>query len=180
MDCIIRPARLEDATALAAIYAPYVLETAVTFEYEPPDATAFRRRMEAIQGRYPYLVAEQAGEVLGYAYAAPFHDRAAFAWVAEPSIYLRRDARGQGLGSALYARLEELLRSQGIVSLCALIADAPAEDAYITHASLRFHARQGFTELGRYPRCGYKFGRWYDLVWMEKALVSRTAASSAL
>ncbi|MCD8367576.1 MAG: N-acetyltransferase family protein [Clostridiales bacterium] len=172
MGYTIRAARPGDAAALAAIYAPYVLETAITFEYEPPDAAEFRRRMEAIQGRYPYLVAEKAGEVLGYAYAAPFHDRAAFAWVAEPSIYLRRDARGQGLGTALYARLEELLRGQGIVSLCALIADAEAEDEYITHASVRFHANRGFAELGRYPRCGYKFGRWYDLVWMGKALAS--------
>ncbi len=173
MGCTIRPAREEDAAALAAIYAPYVLETAVTFEYEPPDAGEFRRRMAAIQAKYPYLVAERDGEVLGYAYAAPFHDRAAFAWVAEPSIYLRRDVRGQGLGTALYARLEALLREQGVVSLCALIADAPEEDAYITHASVRFHARQGYGSLGRYPRCGYKFGRWYDLVWMGKELGER-------
>ena len=94
----LRPIREADAPALAAIYAPYVRETAITFEYEPPGAAEFRRRIAAIAPKYPYLVAERDGEVLGYAYTSPLRTRAAYGWTAETSIYLRRDLRGNGLG----------------------------------------------------------------------------------
>lgn len=173
MPPLIRSARPEDAEGLAEIYRPYVLETAITFEYEPPDGAEFRRRMAAVQTRYPYLVAEEAGVLLGYCYASPFHTRAACAWDAEVSIYLRGDARRRGLGRALYGALERRLTAQGVVSLCALIGDPEEEDSHLTHDSLRFHTCMGYRLLGRYPRCSYKFGRWYDLVWMAKELAPR-------
>ena len=113
----LRPVREADAPALAAIYAPYVRETAITFEYEPPDAGEFRRRLAAIAPKYPYLVAERDGEVLGYAYTSAFRTRAAYGWTVETSIYLRRDLRGNGLGQRFYHALEELSRAQGVRTL---------------------------------------------------------------
>lgn len=109
----LRPVREADAPALAAIYAPYVRETAITFEYEPPDAAEFRRRIAAIAPKYPYLVAERDGQVLGYAYTGPLRTRAAYGWTAETSIYLRRDLRGNGLGQRFYRALEELSPGPG-------------------------------------------------------------------
>ena len=111
----LRPVREADAPALAAIYAPYVRETAITFEYEPPDAAEFRRRIAAIAPKYPYLVAERDGEVLGYAYTSPLRTRAAYGWTAETSIYLRRDLRGNGLGQRFYHALEELSRAKEVL-----------------------------------------------------------------
>lgn len=120
---------------------------------------------------HPYLVAEAEGTLLGYAYAAPFHPRAAYQWAAETTIYLRQDQRGRGLGRALYQALERCLAAQHIQNLNACIADpAQAGDPYLTGASAAFHARLGYQLVGRFHKCGYKFGRWYDMVWMEKIL----------
>ncbi len=170
----IRFARPEDGEALAKIYAPYVRETAITFEYEPPDPEEFRRRMGAIQGRYPYLVAQEAGTILGYCYAAPFKGRAAFDWAAETSIYVRRDAHRQGLGKRLYTVLEDLLRAQGIRDMLACIALPEPEDEYLTLDSVRFHTALGFREIARFRDIGNKFGRWYSMVWMDKVLGKHT------
>ncbi len=170
----IRFARSEDGEALAEIYAPYVRETAITFEYDPPTAEEFRRRMAAIQGRYPYLVAQEAGVILGYCYAAPFKGRAAYDWAAETSIYVRRDAHRRGLGKRLYAVLEDLLRAQGIRDMLACIALPEPEDEYLTLDSLRFHAALGFREIARFRDIGNKFGRWYHMVWMDKVLGDHT------
>ena len=166
----IRFARPEDAEALAAIYAPYVLRTAITFEYEPPTAEEFRRRIEAVQRRYPYLAAEEDGELLGYCYASAFKGRAAYDWAAETSIYIRMDAHRRGLGTRLYAVLEDLLRAQGILDMLASIALPVREDEYLTLDSVRFHAALGFREVARFPDIGNKFGRWYSMVWMDKVL----------
>lgn len=173
MSITIRSARPEDADALAAIYRPYVTDTAITFETVPPDGDEFRRRMAEVQETFPYLVAEEDGELLGYCYAHPFHPRAAYGWDAEPSIYLRQDVRGRGLGKQLYTELARRLTAQGVVSLCALVADPEQEDEHLTHNSLRFHTAMGFTLIGRYPKCSYKFGRWYSMVWMAKDLAPR-------
>ena len=167
---IIRFARTEDAEALAAIYAPYVRETAITFEYEPPDGEEFRRRMEGIQRRYPYLAAEEDGVLLGYCYASAFKGRAAYDWAAETSIYVRRDLHRRGLGRRLYAVLEDLLRRQGILDMLASIALPEPPDEYLTLDSVRFHAALGFREIARFPDIGNKFGRWYSMVWMDKLL----------
>ena len=119
---------------------------------------------------YPYLVAEAAGEVLGYAYASPFHPRAAYQWAAESTVYLRRDCRGQGLGRRLYAALEGVLALQNVLNCNACIAVPEQEDETLTLASFRFHQGMGYRLVGQFHQVGYKFGRWYHMVWMEKAL----------
>ena len=166
----IRFARPEDAAELAEIYAPYVLHTAITFEYEPPTAEEFRRRIEAVQRRYPYLAAEEDGVLLGYCYASAFKGRAAYDWAAETSIYIRRDAHRRGLGRRLYAVLEDLLRAQGVLDMLASIALPEREDEHLTLDSVRFHAALGFREIARFPDIGNKFGSWYSMVWMDKVL----------
>ena len=167
---VIRPATVADAPALLSIYTHYILHTAVTFEIEPPTVEEFRGRIEKTLRRYPYLAAEEEGRVLGYAYAAPVKTRAAYDWSSEVSIYLDKDQRGRGVGKALYAVLFSQLRAMGIQNLYATICDTDREDPYLTKASPRFHEREGFTLVGRHSRCGYKFDRWYDLLWMEKLI----------
>ena len=167
----IRPAAPEDAPALLAIYAPYVRETAVTFEYEVPTPEEFAGRIHRTLERYPYLTAQSGGEVLGYACAGPFKERAAYDWSVETTIYLRQDQRGRGLGRALYQALERCLAAQHIQNLNACIADPAQEgDPYLTGASAAFHAGLGYQLAGRFHKCGYKFGRWYDVTWLEKSL----------
>lgn len=169
----IRPATLADAEILRDIYAPYVEETAVSFEYTVPTVAEFTERMKDIMKRYPYLVAEEAGEAVGYAYASPFHEREAYSWSAELTVYLRKDQRGRGRGRLLYEKLEQILRAQNITNLYACIAWPEQEDEYLTGASARFHERMGFRLAGMFHRCGYKFGRWYSMVWMEKEIGTR-------
>lgn len=167
-DCTIRIAGPEDAAALLAVYAPYVAETAVTFEYEVPSLETFTRRIIRTLERYPYLAAERDGELLGYAYAGPFKERAAYDWAVETTVYIRRDGRRQGVGRALYGALERCLAAQGILNLNACIACPEREDEYLTRSSVEFHRRLGYRPVGEFRQCGYKFGRWYNMVWMEK------------
>lgn len=170
-DSIIRVARADDAEALARIYAYYVEHTAITFEYEAPDAAEMNARREKILKHYPYLVAEQAGRVVGYAYAHEFYGRAAYACSVEASIYIASDARGQGLGRKLYAALERALRAMGVFNINACIAvPRTADDPYLTDGSLAFHKRLGYQMVGTFHQSGCKFGRWYDVAWMEKLL----------
>lgn len=166
----IRTAALDDAAALLAIYAPYVEQTAITFEYEVPSLEEFRGRIAHTLRRYPYLVAEENGEILGYAYTGPFGERAAYSWAVETSIYLRQDIRGRGLGKRLYQALEDVSRAQHMQSLYACIAYPDADDAHLSGNSVAFHAHLGYTTVGRFPHCGYKFGTWYNMTWMEKTL----------
>lgn len=166
----IRPATAEDTPALLAIYAYYVERTAVTFEWEAPSLEEFRERVAGTLRRYPYLAAVRGGEVLGYAYAGPFHARAAYGWAAEATVYLAPDQRGQGLGRRLYQALEGALAGMGVLNLYACVAVPEPEDQYLTLASARFHQRLGFAQVGMFHRCGYKFGRWYHMIWMEKLL----------
>ncbi len=166
----IRTAALDDAAALLAIYAPYVEQTAITFEYEVPSLEEFRGRIARTLRRYPYLVAEENGELLGYAYTGPFGERAAYSWAVETSIYLRQDVRGKGLGKRLYQELEDISRAQHVQSLYACIAYPDADDAHLTGNSVAFHTHLGYTTVGRFPHCGYKFGTWYNMAWMEKTL----------
>ena len=164
----VRDARPSDAGALLGIYTWYVRHTAVSFEYEPPTPEEFRQRMIRTTARYPWLVAEEAGGLLGYAYAGPFKGRAAYDWSCETTVYVAREARGRGVGRALYGALERALQSMGVRNLYACIAYPDPEDEYLTLTSPRFHARMGYAEAGRFRRCASKFGRWYDMVWMEK------------
>lgn len=166
----IRRADPADAERLLQIYAYYVEETAITFEYDVPSTDDFRSRIENTLKRYPYLVLEENGEILGYAYAGVFKDRAAYDRSCEVTIYLDREAKGRGFGRLLYEALEEELRCMGILNLYACIGVPIVEDEYLTRNSEEFHAHMGFAEVGKFHKCGYKFDRWYDMIWMEKMI----------
>ena len=177
-DIIIRKACLEDAADILAIYAPYVENTAISFEYEAPSLEEFRHRMRHHMEKYPYLVAEQNGKLLGYAYAAAFHPRKAFQWLAETSIYLAPQAQGLGLGRRLYEALEKALRDMHIIDMYAIVASPSQEDEYLTHHSEQFHLHLGFETVARLDNCGYKFGHWYHVLWMKKTLNERSHSPS--
>lgn len=164
----IRSATAEDASALRAIYAPYVEHTAVTFEYDVPTVEEFRQRIVDTVSHHPYLVAVEDGRAVGYAYAHQLGVRAAFQWAVETSIYIDARCRHHGIGRLLHDALEAALCRQGIRRMYAAIAYARTEDEYLTHDSIRFHTRLGYKEVGHFNQCGKKFGRWYDIVWMEK------------
>ncbi len=168
-DIRIRTAVPEDAEKLLEIYGPYVEKTAITFEYQIPSAEEFARRIRETLKRYPYLVAEREGEMTGYAYAGTFHDRAAYDWAVETSIYVARDQRKRGVGRRLHAALEMALREQGILNMNACVAcPRREEDPYLTRDSLEFHRHLGYRLVGEFFQCGYKFGRWYNMAWLEK------------
>ena len=167
-----RLATPDDAPALLAIYAPYVEQTAISFEYDVPSLEEFRRRIADFSRTYPYLIAEDtSGRALGYAYTHTFIPRAAYDRCAETTIYLSLESRHQGLGKRLYRALEDISRAQGIYNLYACIGEPQGEDdEYLTDNSIRFHEHLGFRRIGVFRRCGYKFGRWYDMSWAEKLL----------
>ncbi len=171
----IRTAQIEDARELLAVYAPYVEKTAVTFEYEVPSLAEFSERVRRTLEKYPYFIAECEGEIAGYAYAGSFHERAAYDWACEVSIYLRQDRKRQGIGRKLYDALEGTLKAQNIQNLYACIAYPDPEDEYLTRDSVRFHEHMGYHLIGEFHQCGYKFGRWYHMVWMEKHLGNHEA-----
>lgn len=166
----VRDATPDDAERILEIYAYYVENTAITFEYTTPTPDEFRERMRCTLRRYPYLVIERAGRILGYAYAGAFVGRAAYDWSSALTVYLDPDARGCGLGREIYEALEKRLRRMGVLNLYACIGYPETEDEYLTRNSAQFHAHLGFSEVGRFRRCGYKFGRWYDMIWMEKLI----------
>ncbi len=166
----IRPANIGDAKNILKIYAYYTENTAVSFEYTAPTLEEFRGRMERIKARYPYFVAEEDGKILGYCYAGPFVRRKAYDWSCELTIYLSPDQKGRGIGKKLYTALEEALIKMGITNMYACIGVPEKEDEYLNNNSMNFHAHMGFTEVGRFRNCGYKFGRWYHMIWMEKII----------
>lgn len=163
----IRVARVEDAPRLHEIYAPYARDTAITFEYEPPTLEEFRARIARTLERYPYLVAERDGRVVGYAYAGPFKARPAYDWAVETSIYVERSERRGGVGRSLHDALKMALGIQGILNMEACIATTEVEDERLTNDSARFHERMGYRLVGEFRACGFKFNRWYNMVWME-------------
>ena len=159
----IRLATLADAPAVAAIYRPYVTDSLVSFELEPPDHAAMADRMAKILGRLPWLVCEEDGVVLGYAYAGKYRERAAYQWSVETTVYLRPDCHRRGLGSALYTELFGLLVQQGYYTAYAGIALPNA-------ASVGLHESFGFEPVGIYRNAGFKFGAWHDVGWWQKPL----------
>ena len=175
---LLRAAAPEDAAALLAIYAPYVTDTAITFEYDVPSETEFAERIRRTLESYPYLVAERGGVCVGYAYAGAFKERAAYAWGVETSIYVRRTERRTGIGGKLYAALEEILRMQNVLNLNACIAVPAQPDRYLTRDSIAFHERCGYRFVGEFYDCGYQFGRWYNMAWMEKHIGAHTAQAA--
>lgn len=168
---MIRIAAEEDAESLLRIYAWYVENTAITFEYAVPSLEEFRSRIRHTLERYPYLVEENDdGEITGYVYAGAFKERAAYDWAVETSIYVARDTRRSGSGRRLYAALEKALLLQGICNAEACIAAPRGEDPFLTMDSIRFHEHLGYRMVGQFEKCAYKFGRWYDMVWMERLI----------
>jgi len=146
-----------DAGACAEVYAPYVLDTAISFEEQPPSAEEMARRMRAA---YVWLVAERDGAVAGYAYGGRFAQRAAYRWTAEVSVYVAASHHRTGVGRALYVELLERLRALGLWTLCAGVTQPNA-------ASDGLHSELGFTEVGVYRRVGFKHGRWQDVRWWQ-------------
>ena len=169
-DIRIRVATEDDAESLLAIYAPYVIKTAITFEYEVPTLEEFRGRIRHTLQKYPYLVAEQNGKILGYAYVGPFHDRAAYDWAVETSIYVDENLRHSGVSGRLNRALEAVCGAMGILNMEACIGVPEVEDEYLTRNSVEYHAHIGYRLVGEFYKCGYKFGRWYNMVWMEKMI----------
>jgi len=164
----IRTVSPDDAEELLKIYAPYVAETAVSFEIQIPTTEEFRGRIESTLKSYPYIAAVKDGRIAGYAYASAFHPRAAYSHCAEVTVYVSRDMRRCGYGKALYAALEDTLKKQNVLNACACIAYTDCEDAYLTNDSMKFHECMGYRVVGRFISCGRKFDRWYDMIWMEK------------
>ncbi len=165
---IIRAARATDAQELLEIYRPYVENTAISFEYEVPSTEEFEKRITDTLQKYPYIVAVQGEKIVGYAYAGVFKARKAYDWSVETSIYVKQDCQNMGIGKKLYAKLEEILKKQNILNLNACIAYTDAEDEYLTNNSMEFHAHMGYKLVGKFNKSGYKFGKWYDMIWMEK------------
>lgn len=163
-----------DAAKLVAIYAPYVLDTAVSFETEVPSVEEFAGRIRDISAKYPYIKAVENGEILGYAYAAAFKWRAAYDWSVESTIYLKEDQKRRGIGRVLYTALENSLRDMGILNMNACIGYPREEDPHLTMDSPLFHEKMGFQMVGKFNYSGCKFGRWYDMIWMEKMLGEHT------
>lgn len=170
----IRLATADDAEALLGIYAPYIRNTAVTFEYDVPETGEFRSRIENTLRSYPYLVAEEDGKIVGYAYAGPFGKRAAYQHSAEMSIYLDMRCRQRGIGKRLYQELEKRLLCQNVFAVYAGVTASDREnDAFVTDGSIRFHTKMGYSMIGEYHLCGYKFDQWYSVRWFEKHLADR-------
>jgi len=159
----IRSATEVDAPALLEIYAPYILNTAITFEYRVPTIEEFSSRIKSISQKYPYLVAEDDDKIVGYAYASTYNSRDAYNWTAEVSIYIDEQSRNQGIGSRLYKELERRLLKQNVVNLLACITEQNT-------SSVSFHEKIGYKAVGTFKKVGFKFDTWYDIIWMQKKL----------
>lgn len=159
---MIRPVTEADAEELLSIYAPYVTDTVVTYEYDVPSVEEFRGRIKNTLKAYPYFAAVEDGSIIGYAYASAFHPRRAYIWSAEATVYLKMDERGRGVGRMLYHALEEALQKQNVLNVNACIA-------YPNPHSIAFHEAMGYHQAGKFTDCAYKLGQWLGMVWMEKS-----------
>lgn len=164
-DPLIRPSRDADIAAITAIYGHHVLHGVASFEEVPPEeAEMARRRGELVARGFPYLVAERDGRVIGYCYAGPYRARIGYRFTVEDSIYIHPDAVGRGIGRALLAEIIERVTAAGYRQMIAVIGGSE------TVASIRLHAALGFAQIGVFPAIGFKFGRWIDSVYMQRAL----------
>ena len=160
---IIRPATPADAAAVAAIYAPFVQETAVSFEETPPTPAECAARIARAQTRWQWLVAEDEGVVVGYGYGSQHRERAAYRWSVEVSAYVHRDHHRKGIGRTLYDALFVDLADKGFCNAFAGIT-LPNEP------SVRLHSAMGFEPIGTFRSVGWKFGRWHDVAWFQRPL----------
>jgi phosphinothricin acetyltransferase len=168
---IIRPATTKDAAVVCEIYTPYVLNTAITFDLDAPTVEDMREKISTLLKTYPFLVAEENGEVVGYTYASAFRPRQAYLYSIETSIYVRQDYKGNGIGRKLYTALENVLRLQHVYTANACISYVDPADEYAPATSRRFHERLGYTLTAHIPNCGRKFDKWYGIIWMQKELL---------
>ncbi len=159
----IRLAAPADAAAIQAIYAPFVRETIISFEYDPPSVAEIRQRMVKVQPQFPWLVSMRQGTVVGYAYASTHSERLAYQWSADVSVYLAPQWQGQGLGHALYTALFAILRAQGYMQVCAGIS-------LPNPASVALHEKMGMLPVGVYPSIGFKMNAWHDVGWWQGSL----------
>lgn len=160
---IIRMATLEDAAAIQAIYEPYILNTAITFEYQPIPLEAFRKRMQTVMEYFPWLVCECDKKIVGYAYCSRFKERAAFGWDCECSVYIDEQYHRRGIATELYNKLFDLIKEQGFYNIYALINASHT-------SSISLHEKFGFTKEGLYRKTGYKMEQWWDLLILVKRL----------
>ena len=160
---MIRFATEKDLSAMLAIYKPYVENTTYSFEYDTPCLRTFTQRFYEHIAQFPWLVWEEDGAVLGYAYAGAPWERAAYRWCAEVSIYLHPSVHGRGIGRQLYAVLEDILTKQGYRVAHALITTE-------NEGSVRFHEKLGYSYHSTFENCGYKMGRWLGVIWLQKWL----------
>lgn len=170
---VLRPAKAADAEGILKIYAPYVTDTAVSFEYDVPAPDEFAGRIETISERYPYLVCELEGETVGFAYASAHRERSAYMWNAELSVYIDKSHCRLGIGHSFYSALIEILKLQNIQTVYGGVA-VPNENSEWLHKSL------GFEAAGVYRKTGFKLGRWHDVVWYEKQIGSHTTPPRAV
>ncbi len=159
----IRQVQLSDAGQILKVYAPFVTDTCISFEYTVPSLEEFTKRIETISAEYPYLVLEEAGEIVGYAYAHRYLERAAYNWDVEVTIYLAPKAQGKGLGVILYDALEKLMALQNIKNLYSCITGDNVH-------SIEMHRAIGYEYIGTFPKAGFKHDRWLDVVWMAKTI----------
>ena len=162
---MIRIATTDDIPQILAIYGPYIEHTTASFEYTVPSEEAFRERFLRVTKQFPWLVWEEHGRILGYAYASRPFERAAYQWCAEDSEYLLPEAHGKGIGKKLLTALEKILTYQGYRVVYSIITSE-------NERSLAFHRHCGYTFLAEMPHCGVKFGKSLGIVWMEKRLSS--------
>ena len=163
----------DDAEEILDIYAPYVRDTAISFEYDVPSLEEFRERIIKTLRKFPYIKAvnTENNKITGYAYAGEFKARKAYEISCEVSIYVKKDFHGHGVGRLLYDGLEKRLKSQGILNMYACVAYPENEDEYLTRNSFDFHKHSGFRPVGHFTKCAKKFGRFYDMVWLEKFIM---------
>ena len=165
LDVLIRPAATADVGTITRIYAEAVIHGTATFEIEPPTEAEMARRLDALLARkFPYLVAEHAGTVAGYAYAGPYRDRRAYDWCVEDSIYVAPEFHRRGIGRRLLAGLIAAAEARGSRQMIAVIGDSAQT------ASIAVHARAGFAHIGTLRSVGFMHGRWLDTVLMQRAL----------
>lgn len=163
LEIVIEVAKSVDASRILEIYTPYVLNTAITFEYKVPGIEEFKNRIKNTLVKYPYLVAKLNNKIVGYAYTSAFKNREAYNWSVETTVYVDTDYQHMGIGKSLYLELEKISKAQNILNLNACIA-IPDK------GSVAFHKHMGYQQVAYFHSCGYKLNSWYDMIWMEKML----------
>ena len=159
----IRTVQLSDAEAILQVYAPFITDTCISFEYVVPSVEEFAQRIASISAEYPYIVLEEDGEIVGYAYSHRYLERVAYSWDVEVTIYLAAKVQGKGLGVILYDALEKLMALQNIKNLYSCITGDNVH-------SIEMHRSMGYELIGTFPKAGFKHDRWLDVVWMAKTI----------